>query len=949
MRKPNTLFAISLLLTCAACDPTEIVLECTREDHCQLVNGEPQCESGYMWANEDRESGDFTCIEVSDEVCRCDTSAECDGCDCDPDCAPPNDGGVDSDSDSGHRDEPDGNPDDLCDGQCQDQLYSACTCDPSDPCSWSENGRCDLPPDGGCTAYEAHFDDENDCRDPCNDLCEEGETRCVVDVLQTCEADETGCLSWSRGSPCEDGFCADNHSCGECRDLCTERGQTVCHDGEIRRCEADFHGCLDWSTTRCSEGYCDDDFTCGNCALICESGGSRCRSDELSTCRINSQGCLDWSEFQPCPDGFCIDGERCGECHNDCEHVDFSQCVDGEVRRCEEDQNACLHWTAFEPCEDGFCADVETCGSCDAEECQDPGETRCRSGRLTTCELDPRGCLRWGEEEHCSNDLCTTSTSCTICELGQCVNGDGCCVESCHANSDTDCAEPCDGDCRDGYTGTWRNPSPDPEELWVLALKADDSLVGIYGSQEVSGTYQVERDYLNLQMGARRLRYRQTRDDDELHLVAVDDEGSPLSPTITFQMLRTLPGFCFEADDCSKQPLPFPPQPGEWECSPERLCFFRLSDVCEEIPATEETYPISTTGAPPARTSHEAVWTGVEMIIWGGRQSETIVGDGMRYDPLTDTWTPISSTNAPTPRVGHVTLWTGTHMVVFGGVNGEERFHDGGLYDPREDVWDRIDECTDCDGLTYFTEAYWTGEEILFWSNAKDGGVLYDPSSESWTRIESPGLYWETAGVTTVEGEVTAFSNGRLYAYYTCVNDYYGGVSDRLRAFDLETWEWIDRSDEFGPYAYPFGTLIDDDRLIAFQPIRLRYGTIGGTRSQLTGATYDFLSDTWHSIPRGPDERYEGDVVWTGRDIVICRSHYYSSDPYETWCVRYNPNTRVWSSSVRVSESSLSGATMVWAGDRLIVWGGRASSEISGMVFSDQTNEGTAWLMPTCQ
>ncbi|HET8947914.1 MAG TPA: hypothetical protein VFQ07_13110, partial [Candidatus Polarisedimenticolia bacterium] len=44
------------------------------------------------------------------------------------------------------------------------------------------------------------------------------------------------------------------------------------------------------------------------------------------------------------------------------------------------------------------------------------------------------------------------------------------------------------------------------------------------------------------------------------------------------------------------------------------------------------------------RSGHTAVWTGTQMIVWGG-----YVGDGLdtrgRYDPTTDAWTPVSTAN----------------------------------------------------------------------------------------------------------------------------------------------------------------------------------------------------------------------------------------------------------------------------------------------------------------
>ena len=51
-----------------------------------------------------------------------------------------------------------------------------------------------------------------------------------------------------------------------------------------------------------------------------------------------------------------------------------------------------------------------------------------------------------------------------------------------------------------------------------------------------------------------------------------------------------------------------------------------------------------------ARSSHTAVWTGTEMIIWGGTlpvaPNPILRGDGARYDPLFDLWRPMSTVNA---------------------------------------------------------------------------------------------------------------------------------------------------------------------------------------------------------------------------------------------------------------------------------------------------------------
>ena len=53
------------------------------------------------------------------------------------------------------------------------------------------------------------------------------------------------------------------------------------------------------------------------------------------------------------------------------------------------------------------------------------------------------------------------------------------------------------------------------------------------------------------------------------------------------------------------------------------------------------------------------------MIVWGGvhRGGNT----GGRYDPGTDNWTATSTYNAPTRRTLHTAVWTGSEMIVWGG------------------------------------------------------------------------------------------------------------------------------------------------------------------------------------------------------------------------------------------------------------------------------------------
>ena len=68
--------------------------------------------------------------------------------------------------------------------------------------------------------------------------------------------------------------------------------------------------------------------------------------------------------------------------------------------------------------------------------------------------------------------------------------------------------------------------------------------------------------------------------------------------------------------------------------------------------------------------SHTAVWTGSEMIVWGGYNGSGNLNTGGRYNPGTDSWTATSTTNAPGGRQDCTAVWTGSEMIVWGGFDG---------------------------------------------------------------------------------------------------------------------------------------------------------------------------------------------------------------------------------------------------------------------------------------
>jgi N-acetylneuraminic acid mutarotase len=106
-------------------------------------------------------------------------------------------------------------------------------------------------------------------------------------------------------------------------------------------------------------------------------------------------------------------------------------------------------------------------------------------------------------------------------------------------------------------------------------------------------------------------------------------------------------------------------------------------------PITDSWIATSTTNTPEARSEHTAIWTGSEMIIWGGQEDVNLlpVNTGGKYNLATDSWTAISTTNAPEARSGHTAVWTGSKMIVWGGFGNSDPLNTGGTYDSGTDSW----------------------------------------------------------------------------------------------------------------------------------------------------------------------------------------------------------------------------------------------------------------------
>jgi len=158
------------------------------------------------------------------------------------------------------------------------------------------------------------------------------------------------------------------------------------------------------------------------------------------------------------------------------------------------------------------------------------------------------------------------------------------------------------------------------------------------------------------------------------------------------------------------------------------------------VSCTDDTWSSLKSDFPDGLSKAAAVWTGTEMLVWGGvdraiNNPEVPSAAGFRYNPATDTWTRMSATGVPEARDRHVAVWTGTELFVWGGwKQAVGQINTGGRYNPSTDSWVATSTGANVPSARDGSTAVWTGSRVIVWGggNSLNTGGLYDPTTDTW-------------------------------------------------------------------------------------------------------------------------------------------------------------------------------------------------------------------------
>lgn len=304
------------------------------------------------------------------------------------------------------------------------------------------------------------------------------------------------------------------------------------------------------------------------------------------------------------------------------------------------------------------------------------------------------------------------------------------------------------------------------------------------------------------------------------------------------------------------------------------------------------------------------MWTGSEMIIWGGRAFlELKAGDdraptGYSYDPRTGKRTPIV----------------------------DERYLDGAAYDPTTDSWRKLRPAPIEEGEAH--RAVWTGREMILWVTGDTAallGVAYDPAANTWRNIPPHPFGDAFAYATVWTGKEMVIAAGI---------DYSGKRPPQGAAYDpaADTWRKLPDS-SLAPPDWTNGVWAGGEMVVWGGG-----GACEGCPPWSGGFAHDPESGSWRKLPQAPiEERADFQATWTGRELIVWGGQ---AGPYgRADGAAYIPANDAWQ---RIDRSPLDPrywATSLWTGEEVIIWGGYNGYAPEGArrIFAD----GAAYDPPT--
>jgi hypothetical protein len=307
--------------------------------------------------------------------------------------------------------------------------------------------------------------------------------------------------------------------------------------------------------------------------------------------------------------------------------------------------------------------------------------------------------------------------------------------------------------------------------------------------------------------------------------------------------------------------------------------------------------PVLPAGQLEPRERAAVVWTGRQLLYWGGASHPPVRAhaDGAAFNPDTNRW----ATLPPAPEgqehlEGHdgIAVWTGREVLVWGGITIEADNPNvampahGVAYDPARRTWRRLPRPPlQLRWVSLNQWVLWTGRELMAGGvEAGPGGGTragaYDPATNRWRLLpRSPRL---TGGPSHLQARTAMWAGTRLLVW--------------------NFWS-------------PTARTANNPTAVADRPEAEPDG--------IDLWAYDPTGDRWTVLPDPPDQVRRmvagASMVWTGREVVIA-SAQTAQRRTVTRAGRYDPDRARWTPIAPPPPRSpnLGPVTLEWTGSAVV-------------------------------
>jgi len=310
------------------------------------------------------------------------------------------------------------------------------------------------------------------------------------------------------------------------------------------------------------------------------------------------------------------------------------------------------------------------------------------------------------------------------------------------------------------------------------------------------------------------------------------------------------------------------------------------------------------------RAGVNPIWTGSEVLVWGGNRGSLFLQDGAAYNPSTKTWRSLTSNQWAFPST--ISVWAGDHYVVLA-KNG------GATYTPSTDTWQDLPRLPDSlNGA--FVGVAWTGTDLLGIANGPHGVFVarYDPTHNTW--ISGPV---QPGSTPTADAPVSIVWLDTHLIYWDATNRGW-----TYTPATTKSWSWQKLP------ALPSTQLGTSSSIVNVAGrLVVAYTTNTPTRQDLVVG--QLTNHHWKTIATMPAGQLTQPVAVATHDAVIVVDRAGRNAPIEV-------SLRTGKHAVLAGYPLAPGAdtAAVWTGQGLFVWGGYPTS---GTTSQNTGSADAAW------